>query len=98
VKKSPNLRPLLRADTNPPRERGNRASPRSRVGLVNTESLKPRLLRKPLPRFKQHCITKGRTPMSEGNGASFPAEIMELGDKIATLTIVKAVQLKDYLK
>jgi large subunit ribosomal protein L7/L12 len=36
--------------------------------------------------------------MSEGNGASFPAEIMELGDKIATLTIVKAVQLKDYLK
>jgi large subunit ribosomal protein L7/L12 len=66
--------------------------------LVNTESLKPRLLRKPLPRFKQHCITKGRTPMSEGNGASFPAEITELGDKIATLTIVKAVQLKDYLK
>ena len=36
--------------------------------------------------------------MSEGNGASFAAEITELGDKIATLTITKAVQLKNYLK
>ncbi len=30
--------------------------------------------------------------MSEGNGASFAAEITELGDKIAALTITKAVQ------
>jgi large subunit ribosomal protein L7/L12 len=36
--------------------------------------------------------------MSEGNGASFAAEITELGDKIAALTITKAVQLKNYLK
>ncbi len=36
--------------------------------------------------------------MSEGNGASFAAEITELGDKIAGLTITKAVQLKNYLK
>ena len=36
--------------------------------------------------------------MSEGNGASFAAEITELGDKIAALTITKAVQLKEYLK
>jgi large subunit ribosomal protein L7/L12 len=36
--------------------------------------------------------------MSEGNGASFAADITELGDKIAALTITKAVQLKNYLK
>jgi large subunit ribosomal protein L7/L12 len=36
--------------------------------------------------------------MSEGNGASFTADITELGDKIAALTITKAVQLKNYLK
>jgi large subunit ribosomal protein L7/L12 len=36
--------------------------------------------------------------MAEGNGTSFENDIMELGDKIATLTITKAVQLKDYLK
>ncbi|MHB1422457.1 MAG: 50S ribosomal protein L7/L12 [Gemmataceae bacterium] len=36
--------------------------------------------------------------MAEGNGSSFAPEIMELGDKIAALTITKAVQLKDYLK
>ncbi len=36
--------------------------------------------------------------MSEGNGASFTAEVTELGDKIAALTITKAVQLKNYLK
>ncbi len=30
--------------------------------------------------------------------ADFAAEIVELGDKIAKLTIVQAVQLKDYLK
>lgn len=36
--------------------------------------------------------------MAEGNGTSFESDIMELGDKIAALTITKAVQLKDYLK
>ncbi len=30
--------------------------------------------------------------------AEFSADITEIGDKIATLTIAKAVQLKDYLK
>jgi large subunit ribosomal protein L7/L12 len=33
----------------------------------------------------------------ETNGA-FTADVIELGDKIAALTITKAVQLKDYLK
>jgi large subunit ribosomal protein L7/L12 len=36
--------------------------------------------------------------MAEGNGAGFPATITDLGDRIAKLTIVEAVQLKDYLK
>jgi large subunit ribosomal protein L7/L12 len=36
--------------------------------------------------------------MSEGNGQTFAADITDLGDKIAALTIVKAVELKDYLK
>jgi large subunit ribosomal protein L7/L12 len=36
--------------------------------------------------------------MSEGNGTSFPADITQLGDQIAALTITKAVQLKNYLK
>jgi large subunit ribosomal protein L7/L12 len=36
--------------------------------------------------------------MAEGNGVSFAADISELGDKIAALTITKAVQLKVYLK
>lgn len=36
--------------------------------------------------------------MAEGTETSFAADIMELGDKIAVLTITKAVQLKDYLK
>ncbi len=38
--------------------------------------------------------------MAEGNGqaTTFDADITEIGDRIATLTIVKAVQLKDYLK
>jgi large subunit ribosomal protein L7/L12 len=30
--------------------------------------------------------------------AEFSAEVMELGDKIVTLTIAKAVELRDYLK
>jgi len=36
--------------------------------------------------------------MSEENGKSFSPEITEIGDKIAALTIVKAVELKNYLK
>jgi large subunit ribosomal protein L7/L12 len=36
--------------------------------------------------------------MAEGNGATFSADITALGDKIATLTIVQAVELKEYLK
>ena len=36
--------------------------------------------------------------MAEGTATSFESDIMELGDKIAALTITKAVQLKDYLK
>lgn len=37
--------------------------------------------------------------MAEGEGATtFAPDITELGDKIAALTITKAVQLKDYLK
>jgi large subunit ribosomal protein L7/L12 len=36
--------------------------------------------------------------MAEGNGSTFAADVTELGDKIAALTITKAVQLKDYLK
>jgi large subunit ribosomal protein L7/L12 len=37
--------------------------------------------------------------MAEDNGATtFAPDITELGDKIAALTITKAVQLKDYLK
>jgi large subunit ribosomal protein L7/L12 len=36
--------------------------------------------------------------MAEGNGATYAPDVMELGDKIAALTITKAVQLKDYLK
>ena len=35
--------------------------------------------------------------MADTNGA-FAPDIIELGDKIAALTIIKAVQLKDYLK
>ena len=36
--------------------------------------------------------------MAEGNGQAVSADIAELGDRIATLTIVKAVELKNYLK
>jgi large subunit ribosomal protein L7/L12 len=36
--------------------------------------------------------------MAEGNGRSWTAEVKDLGDKIAALTITKAVELKDYLK
>jgi large subunit ribosomal protein L7/L12 len=36
--------------------------------------------------------------MAEGNGQAFSGAITELGDKIATLTIVQAVELRDYLK
>src|SRR4051812_29242251 len=36
--------------------------------------------------------------MSENTEATFAADIAELGDKIAGLTIIKAVELKEYLK
>src|SRR5262249_53092676 len=36
--------------------------------------------------------------MAEGNGRTFAADVMDLGDKIAALTITKAVELRDYLK
>src|SRR5438045_3934354 len=36
---------------------------------------------------------KGSSPMAE-----FAADVTDLGDKIAALTIVKAVELKEYLK
>jgi large subunit ribosomal protein L7/L12 len=38
--------------------------------------------------------------MSDGNGQArtFGADVMEIGDKIAALTITKAVELRDYLK
>jgi large subunit ribosomal protein L7/L12 len=52
----------------------------------------------PLLRFKQHPHHERTIDMAEGNGTSFESDIMELGDKIAALTITKAVQLKDYLK
>ena len=36
--------------------------------------------------------------MAEGNGRSWSPDVQDLGDKIAALTITKAVELKDYLK
>ena len=38
--------------------------------------------------------------MSEGNGATatFEADVIELGDRLAGLTVAKAVQVKNYLK
>jgi large subunit ribosomal protein L7/L12 len=36
--------------------------------------------------------------MAEGNGTTFEQDIMDLGDRIAGLTLTKAVQLKSYLK
>jgi len=36
--------------------------------------------------------------MSEATATTFAADIKDLGDKIAALTIIKAVELKDYLK
>jgi large subunit ribosomal protein L7/L12 len=36
--------------------------------------------------------------MAEGNGRQFSQDVMEIGDKIAALTITKAVELRDYLK
>src|SRR5688572_5382851 len=36
--------------------------------------------------------------MAEGNGRQFAADITELGDKIAALTLSKAVELGDYLE
>jgi large subunit ribosomal protein L7/L12 len=36
--------------------------------------------------------------MAEGNGRAWAAEIKEIGDKIAALTVSKAVELGDYLE
>ena len=36
--------------------------------------------------------------MAEGNGRTFSSDVTEIGDKIAGLTITKAVELRDYLK
>lgn len=36
--------------------------------------------------------------MSEGNGRNWASDIKELGDKIVTLSVAKAVELGDYLK
>jgi len=36
--------------------------------------------------------------MAEGNGRTWSPEITDIGDKIAALTITRAVELKDYLK
>jgi large subunit ribosomal protein L7/L12 len=53
----------------------------------------------PLPRFRQHInIEKGKLSMSEGNGRSWSPEIKEIGDKIVTLTVAKAVELGDYME
>src|SRR5436309_6571028 len=55
----------------------------------------PKLLRKSLPRFRQLALERNEYPMAE---TAFAPEISELGDKLSKLTIVQAVQLKDYLK
>jgi len=36
--------------------------------------------------------------MAEGNGRTFSPDVTDIGDKIAALTITKAVELRDYLK
>ena len=36
--------------------------------------------------------------MAEGNGRTWSSDVKDLGDKIAALTITKAVELRDYLK
>ena len=36
--------------------------------------------------------------MAEGNGRTWSPEIAELGDKIVTLTVAKAVELGDYME
>jgi large subunit ribosomal protein L7/L12 len=48
-----------------------------------------------LPSFRQPASRKDIATMAE---TAFAPEVTELGDKIAKLTIVQAVQLKDYLK
>src|SRR5215831_12070823 len=57
-----------------------------------------KLLRIPLRLLRAARIEKGPWTMAEGNGTTFAADIMEIGDKIAGLTVTKAVQLRDYLK
>jgi large subunit ribosomal protein L7/L12 len=54
-----------------------------------------KLLRQLLPRFRQPASRKERYAVSE---TAVAPDITDLGDKIAKLTLVQAVQLKDYLK
>jgi large subunit ribosomal protein L7/L12 len=54
-----------------------------------------KLLRKSLPCFRQLASERNEIAMAE---TAFAPEITDLGDKLAQLTIVQAVQLKDYLK
>jgi large subunit ribosomal protein L7/L12 len=51
-----------------------------------------------LPRFRQHSTTKGQQAMAEGNGRQWSGDIKDVGDKIAGLTVSKAVELGDYLE
>jgi large subunit ribosomal protein L7/L12 len=68
--------------------------------LFNRDAQRPALVKLPitrqlLPRFRQPASRKERSAVSE---TAFASDISDLGDKIAKLTIVQAVQLKDYLK
>ncbi len=36
--------------------------------------------------------------MAEGNGRAWSSEVKDLGDKIATLTVTKAVELSEYME
>src|SRR5947209_11137393 len=77
-------------------------------------ALSERLLRTPLPRFRQqrHWTSacprrepgagtysrKDSTNMAEGNGRQWSGDIKQIGDSIAALTVSKAVELGDYLE
>src|SRR5205085_9738781 len=51
-----------------------------------------------LPASAAAVMQKGYTPMPEGNGRSWSNEIVDLGDKIANLKVVQAVELGNYLE
>src|SRR5262249_23001449 len=44
--------------------------------------------------FRERKLVK----MAEGNGRTWSPEVMDLGDKMVGLTVLKAVELRDYLK